>query len=62
MAAPKCFECARWTVKSGCALEKEKYWDFKACTLDKRDFMIPLIPKEERCEHGRASDVCEDDY
>lgn len=62
MASPKCFECARWSVKSGCTLENENYWDFRACTLDERNFMIPLIPKEEGCEHGRTEDVCEDDY
>lgn len=62
MAAPKCFGCARWSVKTGCALESESYWDFRDCTLDERDFMIPRIVREEEAEHGRAKDVCKDDY
>ena len=62
MAAPKCFECARWSVKSGCALEKENYWDFRACTLDEQNFMIPRIPKEEMCEDGGKMDQDSDGY
>lgn len=62
MAAPKCFGCARWSVKTGCALESENYWNFKACMLDEHDYMIPIIPKEERCKDGGKTDVCEDDY
>lgn len=53
MAAPKCYECARWS-KTGCAFEMEQYQKYRDCTLDRREYWMPIQMQETRCEDDRS--------
>lgn len=42
MPAIKCMSCKRYSLNEGCELErKNRYYDFRACSLDQKNFYVP---------------------
>ena len=41
MAAMKCGDCAYWSFKEGCRIERQNYWQFRDCMTGKKDYSHP---------------------